>query len=322
MSPGTTTRPARSRSSAPPAAIGRTVTTEPGYYREPAFSPDGTDDRLSQGLGRFSRNAACGATTRAFTSCRSPRARSPSACRRAARCRSSARTATASSSSTRTATTRCSSRSTSTGADPMTHLKATNAAEFALSPDEQFIGWTERYQAYVMPFVRSGRSIDIAADAKALPQTKVSADAGDYLHWSGDGSTLYWTQGPDLFARRVDLAAFDGAKTGAGRTDRPSRLHRRCAAPDRHDRADQRADRHDERRSGDRGRHGRHQRQPHRRGRPCGKRRHPRRRADDRHERARRSCPASSMRTGTGPTHRTRSSPTRTASITTRSLTA
>ena len=101
------------------------------------------------------------------------------------------------------------------GADPYTHLKATNAAEFALSPDEQFIGWTERYQAYVMPFARTGRSIDIAADAKALPQSRISTDAGDYLHWSGDSSTLYWTQGADLFARRLNAAAFDGAKTGA-----------------------------------------------------------------------------------------------------------
>src|SRR3954462_10431396 len=55
---------------------------------------------------------------------------------------------------------------------------------------------------------------DVAADAKSLPQTRISTDAGDYLHWSGDGSTLYWTQGPDLFGRQVNLAAFDAAKTG------------------------------------------------------------------------------------------------------------
>jgi len=103
---------------------------------------------------------------------------------------------------------------TVTGAEPVTHFKATNAGEFALSPDEQFIGWTERYQAYVMPFARSGRTIDVAADAKALPQSRISSDAGDYLHWSGDSSTLYWTQGPDLYARRVDASAFDGAKAG------------------------------------------------------------------------------------------------------------
>ena len=72
-----------------------------------------------------------------------------------------------------------------------------------MSPDEQFIAWTERYQAYVMPFVRSGRSIDIAPDGKALPQSRVSADAGDWIHWSGNGRTLYWSQGPNLYGQNV-----------------------------------------------------------------------------------------------------------------------
>ncbi len=89
------------------------------------------------------------------------------------------------------------------GANPMTHLVSTNAASFALSPDEQFLAWTERYQAYVMPFTRAGRSVDIAPDGTAMPQARVSADAGDWLHWSGDGRTLYWTQGPDLYAKRL-----------------------------------------------------------------------------------------------------------------------
>ena len=61
------------------------------------------------------------------------------------------------------------------GSEEVTHLISQNAAEFALSPDEQFVAWAERYQAYVMPFVRSGRSIDIAPDGKALPQSQVSA---------------------------------------------------------------------------------------------------------------------------------------------------
>ena len=100
------------------------------------------------------------------------------------------------------------------GDHEQTHLISKNAAEFALSPDEQFVAWTERYQAYVMPFARSGRSVEIAPDAKALPQSRVSIDAGDWLHWSGNGRTLYWTQGPDLFAQNVGTAgAFAGGKT-------------------------------------------------------------------------------------------------------------
>jgi Tol biopolymer transport system component/imidazolonepropionase-like amidohydrolase len=103
-----------------------------------------------------------------------------------------------------------------TGGDEVTHVVSQNAGEFALSPDEQYLGWVERYQAYVMPFVRSGRSLEIFPDTKALPVSKISADAGDWLHWSGNSRTLYWTQGPDLFAQNLDsVGGFAGGKQAA-----------------------------------------------------------------------------------------------------------
>ena len=99
------------------------------------------------------------------------------------------------------------------GSNPQTHLVSANAASFVLSPDEQYVAWTERYQAYVMPFTRTGRSVDVAPDGTALPQTRVSTDAGDWLHWSGNGRTLYWSQGPDLFARTLSgVGEFEGGK--------------------------------------------------------------------------------------------------------------
>ena len=192
---------------------GRVVTPEPGYYREPAFSPDGrliayrkgSDGFLATPLwgqdpGLYVLNLATGKAKKVSKSGALPQFG-----------KSSDRVFFVD----QDGDNQVFKSVDVSGADPITHLKATNAAEFALSPDEQFVGWTERYQGYVMPFARSGRSIDVAAEGKALPQTKISADAGDYLHWSGDSSTLYWTQGPDLYARRVDAAAFDGAKTGA-----------------------------------------------------------------------------------------------------------
>ena len=192
----------------------RAVTSEPGYYREPAFSPDGRMITYRKGSDGFLTTPMWGRDPGIYVL---PLAKGAKA-KRVSKTgafpqfgKDSERVFFVDADSDNNQLFKSVSV---TGADPMTHLKATNAAEFALSPNEQFIGWTERYQAYVMPFVRSGRTIDIAADAKALPQTRISTDAGDYLHWSGDGSNLYWTQGPDLFARRVDLAAFDGAKTG------------------------------------------------------------------------------------------------------------
>jgi len=209
--------------------VGRTVTPEPGYYREPAFSPDGRMIAYRKGSDGFLDTPLWGNDPGIYVLSLDKGAKP----KRVAK------------SGTLPQFGKDSSRVffvdadndnqyfksvDVTGADPMTHLKATNATEFALSPNEQFLGWTERYQAYVMPFVRTGRTVDIAADAKALPQTKVSSDAGDYLHWSGDGSTLYWTQGPDLYARRVDLATFDAAKTGPT----PAISHLGFVAPEPH----------------------------------------------------------------------------------------
>jgi len=93
------------------------------------------------------------------------------------------------------------------GAKEMTHIISENAGEFAISPDEQFVAWTERYQAYVMPFTRSGRTIDISPKSKAVPLARVSADAGDWVHWSGNSRGLYWTQGPDLYRRDLSQSA-------------------------------------------------------------------------------------------------------------------
>ncbi|HKX91235.1 MAG TPA: amidohydrolase family protein, partial [Sphingomicrobium sp.] len=93
------------------------------------------------------------------------------------------------------------------GAREMTHIISEFASDFAISPDEQFVAWTERYQAYVMPFTLSGRTIDISPKTKAVPLARVSTDAGDWIHWSGNGRSLYWSQGPDLFRRDLPLAA-------------------------------------------------------------------------------------------------------------------
>ena len=64
-----------------------------------------------------------------------------------------------------------------------------------------------------MPFVRSGRSIEIEPEGKALPQSRVSADAGDWIHWAGNSRQLYWSQGPNLYGQTLAAAgSFAGGK--------------------------------------------------------------------------------------------------------------
>jgi imidazolonepropionase-like amidohydrolase/Tol biopolymer transport system component len=95
------------------------------------------------------------------------------------------------------------------GADLREHLQSADATEFRISPDEKWIAFRERFNAYIAPFVRTGTRMDIGPKSKALPVAKVSKDAGEYLRWSGDGKSLHWSLGRELFTRSLtDSFAF------------------------------------------------------------------------------------------------------------------
>jgi imidazolonepropionase-like amidohydrolase/Tol biopolymer transport system component len=90
------------------------------------------------------------------------------------------------------------------GGEPFTHLVSDNASEIALSPDERYVAWTERFQAYVAPFAVTGQTVTLSPQSKAYPVQRVSRDAGVNLHWSQDGRRVYWSLGPELFQRDLD----------------------------------------------------------------------------------------------------------------------
>src|SRR5690606_7054952 len=92
------------------------------------------------------------------------------------------------------------------GGDERTHLTSEWANEFAVSPDGRWIGWTERFNAYVAPFVAAGRPITVGAEGKAMPQARVTRDAGEWLGGSGDSRRLRWLLGPGLFTRDLSQA--------------------------------------------------------------------------------------------------------------------
>lgn len=79
-----------------------------------------------------------------------------------------------------------------------------------LSPDGRYVAFSELFKAYVAPLPSTGGSIDLAADATALPVRQISVDAGSYLHWSGqgDGLALHWMVG-DRYVTRALKDAFD-----------------------------------------------------------------------------------------------------------------
>jgi imidazolonepropionase-like amidohydrolase len=84
------------------------------------------------------------------------------------------------------------------------HLTSEAAVDFVPSPDERYVAVSERFHVFIAPFPQTGQAVSIGPRASAYPLTRVSRDAGYYLHWSGDGQRLHWALGPTLYTR--DLA--------------------------------------------------------------------------------------------------------------------
>ncbi len=79
----------------------------------------------------------------------------------------------------------------------------------SISPDGNWVAFTELFNAYVAPLPQTGASIELSKDTKAIPVAQVSRDAGSYLHWSGDSRSLHWTVGDQYFTRDLkDAFAF------------------------------------------------------------------------------------------------------------------
>ncbi len=83
------------------------------------------------------------------------------------------------------------------------HFVSDNAQEMVPSPDEQWIGLVERYQAYLAPFPETGQAVSIGPASADYPMKKLTRDAANYLSWSGNSKRLYWSLGPELFSREL-----------------------------------------------------------------------------------------------------------------------
>ncbi|MEM7707839.1 MAG: amidohydrolase family protein [Pseudomonadota bacterium] len=100
------------------------------------------------------------------------------------------------------------------GFDERSHLKGAKATEFSLSPDGQWVAFTEGYNAYLAPLPTIGKQVDLGKDTNAYPVTQVAKRSGEGLHWSADSSALHWAHGATLYSRDLaDAFSFVGGKS-------------------------------------------------------------------------------------------------------------
>ncbi len=78
--------------------------------------------------------------------------------------------------------------------------KSEFASEFSLSPDGRWLGFVERFHAYVVPLPATGKTLSLAPKMDAVPVKQLDINAGEYLQWSGDGKTLHYALADQLFS--------------------------------------------------------------------------------------------------------------------------
>ncbi|AVQ00016.1 amidohydrolase [Ahniella affigens] len=78
----------------------------------------------------------------------------------------------------------------------------------SVSPDGNWVAFTELFNGYLAPMPKTGGSIELSKDTTAIPVARLTADVGSYLHWAANSQSVHWMVGNEYFSR--DLKdAFD-----------------------------------------------------------------------------------------------------------------
>ncbi|RDC60848.1 Protein TolB [Alteripontixanthobacter maritimus] len=199
---------------------GRTVTTQPGHYANPHFSPDGRTIVFEQGTGgyltapEYSDNPGA---YRIATSGGAPTLLS----RNAGRPHFGAANDRVFMTSSDGGAQQLISTDLN-GQDERVHAKGELVTSYSVSPSGNYFAFTENYDAFAMPLMPGGQAVSISANAKNVPVVELSDSGADYVHWSqgarGAEERVHWALGPTLYsARQSELFAASPAAEGEER---------------------------------------------------------------------------------------------------------
>jgi len=84
------------------------------------------------------------------------------------------------------------------------HYSSKLATEFKISQNGKYVAFAERFKVYVTPFTDTVEPLDIAPSATNLPVKELSKRAGENISWTTDSRNLYWSLGPELYTHTTD----------------------------------------------------------------------------------------------------------------------
>ena len=179
----------------------RTVTSEPGHYRRPVFSPDGRTIVFEKDSGGFLTSREWSETTGIFAV--------PASGGDMRRISDSGSEPQFGASNDRLFMSTFEGRQNRlvsvdmNGQDQRVHAQSDMIADYRVSPDGRYLAFRENYDAYVMPMPPGPQEVSAGMSASALPVVEVSLNGATYLSWSGGSESLHWTMGPVLYSAAI-----------------------------------------------------------------------------------------------------------------------
>ena len=90
------------------------------------------------------------------------------------------------------------------GQDRRVHAVGELASDFRVSPDGKTLAFRQNYEVFAMPLLPGGQAVEVAEKASSLPVTQASKGGASYIGWAENGRTLTWSMGPVLYRADVD----------------------------------------------------------------------------------------------------------------------
>lgn len=176
----------------------RQVTTQPGHYARPAFSPDGrtlvfekgeggglTSADWSDNPGVYRVAAAGGAPVRIAKGLASPQF------------------GAAGDRVFMVGSERGKQQLVSTDLDGearRVHAAGELVADYIVSPDGRYFAFRQNYEVAVMPLMPGTQEVAVDLKGGPLPVTQASSGGADFIHWSNGGEALHWSLGPTVYS--------------------------------------------------------------------------------------------------------------------------
>jgi Tol biopolymer transport system component/imidazolonepropionase-like amidohydrolase len=196
----------RVASSDPQESEGWKVTTQPGHYLEPAFSPDGQTIVYRKSSDGYLRSPLWSREPGLY--------RIPTRGGEPTKLRATGSNPQFANDNERVFfVDRNSSKDVDNvglysigmdGKEVRQHCNSQWGTDYRVAPDGKWIAFIERFNVYLVPLLQTGGSVDIGPANTSLPTAKMSQESGDFVHFSGDSQRLHWTVGPTLYTQNLD----------------------------------------------------------------------------------------------------------------------